>query len=220
MIDDIFLRLFVTGLFVLAIVECGYSLATHRMRWPGIVGHLLHITMAVAMVTMAWPFANGWPTIGPMVFFIAAALWFVGVGVAIAGTRAERIADGYHAVMMAAMAWMYALMNGSILPGMGSDAPMPMAAAMGMPGMSMSTMSVAHSHGGGDMEMAGTQPSYVSAVNWVLAVALLASAAIWLYIYFDRRQSSERPGGLLTHAGELCQVFMAAGMGIMFLQMV
>ncbi|MGV9712904.1 DUF5134 domain-containing protein [Gordonia sp. NPDC003424] len=214
MIDDIFLRWFVTGLFGLAIVECAYSLVGHRMRWPGVIGHLLHIAMSVAMLVMAWPFSSGWPTVGPMVFFIVAAVWFAGAGLALASSGDERMADGYHTVMMAAMAWMYAVMNGNILPGTGSDAPM----AMGMPGMT--TMSVAHSHGGTDMQVDVSQPGYVTVVDWVLGIGFLVAAVVWLYVYFGRRRGSDRPAGLLTHAGELCQVFMAAGMGIMFLQMV
>lgn len=210
MISDPLLRLVVTVLFALAAAECLYSLVSHRMRWHGTIGHTLHLVMSIAMLLMAWPFSMSWPTRPPMWFFVAATVFFVIVASMVATDPATRIADGYHAVMMAAMAWMYAIMTPGLLPGTGSHT---MALAMG------GDMVLAHSHGDMDMHMDASpaKPEWITAVNWLMIVGFFVAAAVWLYIYFARRRASEKPAAMLTHAGELCQVFMAAGMAIMFL---
>jgi len=43
-------------------------------------GSLLHLIMSVAMVVMAWPWGATLPTIGPLVFFLLATVWFVVLG--------------------------------------------------------------------------------------------------------------------------------------------
>ncbi|MED5799415.1 DUF5134 domain-containing protein [Gordonia sp. Z-3] len=222
MIDDLLLRWVVTVLFGLSIAQFSYSLVAHRMRWTGVVGHLLHIVMALAMVVMAWPFSMEWPTTGPMIFFGAAAVWFVVAAAAFATQEPERVAHGYHAAMMAAMAWMYAAMNGDILPGADSGGSHDMHTMA----LAMSEMNVAHSHSPdmGDMDMHAGLPGYATAINWVLGIVFLVAALGWLYLYFSRRRIAgdpqERASALLTHTGELSQVFMAAGMSIMFFVMV
>src|ERR1700747_3036493 len=114
MIQDVFLRWIVTALFVLSAAECVFAIATGRLTWTQIVSRLLHLIMSVAMVAMAWPRGAALPTTGPMVFFLLAAVWFVAVGLTGVG---HLILNGYHALMMLAMAWMYAVMNGNLLPG-------------------------------------------------------------------------------------------------------
>ena len=232
MIGDLTLRWVVTVLTALAVILCLYSLLSHRMRWPGNVGHILHLVMSAAMGAMAWPGTMDWPTVGPMIFFLLAAAWFVVAATVFAADRAARLADAYHVVMMAAMAWMYAVMNGSILPG-GMDAEQADEAPMSgsMPGMSHGDMSSMPGMSHGDGAASGAaEPAYLTPVNWVLGVFFAGAALVWLYLYFARRQSdaatnsaavaSSEASALLTRAGELCQVLMAAAMSIMFFVMV
>ena len=121
MIHDLALRWFVTILFVLAAAECLYALAVGNRRPATVVSQLLHVVMAVAMAVMAWPWGAALPTVAPMVFFLFATGWFVAVTASPLGAG-HRIAGGYHALMMLAMAWMYAVMNGRLLPGQASYA--------------------------------------------------------------------------------------------------
>lgn len=233
MITDELLRWAVTILFALAAAQCAYLMIVRSMPLQAYVGHALHLIMSVAMLLMAWPFSSDWPTVGPMWFFVGAAAWFVislllpnssrpaaDCGcVPMTSTPAGRAAAIYHAVMMGAMAWMYAVMNGGLLPGHAAAAPMALALGPG------ETVILAHEHGGGDMpsmDMSGhsTQPTYVDPVNWLLAIGFAIAAAVWLYLYFDRRRTPGAPDDVLSFVGDLCQVFMATGMSIMFFIMV
>lgn len=223
MIADVALRWVVTVLFALSISQFIYSMATHRMRWVGVVGHVLHIVMSVAMIVMAWPFSMDWPMVGPMIFFGAAAVWFLVAATMFAAETPERIAHGYHAAMMAAMAWMYAVMDGGILPGTSSGSG---GHDMHTMSFAMSSTNLAHPHPAdmGDMDVHTTQPGYAPAINAILAIGFLVAGVCWLYLYFSRRRVAgdalERASASLTHTGELAQVFMAAGMAIMFFTMV
>ncbi|CDO32944.1 DUF5134 domain-containing protein [Mycolicibacterium porcinum] len=209
MIADLALRWVVTVLFALSAAECAYALVHSRGRPAAAVSQVLHLTMAVAMVVMAWPRGAQLPTVGPMFFFLAAAVWFV-VGVLRAAETRSRLVDGYHAAMMLAMAWMYAAMNGNVLP-------RGRATAAGG-GHDMAAMHSAGHHGGGTamaMEPMSVQPPWISAVNWLLTIGFVIAAAIWLYHYFAARQ---RHLGTSPFAqfGMLCRAMMAAGMAIMF----
>lgn len=243
MIDSVALRWVVTILFALAAAQCVYLLVARRMPWTSRVGHVLHLVMSVAMLVMAWPFSMSWPTLGPMVFFIVAAVWFLATllrpGAADAAddcgcvpptaTVFGRVAAVYHAAMMAAMAWMYAVMNGDVLPGAGSVSSGALAAGP----VGSSPLILAHDHGDmgdmGGMDMPGmggghmshsSGPAYVAPVNWILAVGFALAAAYWLYLYFDRRRQPGASDDVLSFAGDLCQVFMALGMSLMFFVMV
>jgi hypothetical protein len=119
MIQDIFQRWIVTALFVLSAAECLSAIATGRRTWAHVVGRLLQVIMSVAMAIMAWPWGATLPTIGPMAFFILAAVWFVAVGC----THGHNVVNGYHALEMLAMSWMYAVMSGNLLPGQGGGCP-------------------------------------------------------------------------------------------------
>ncbi|AFA74774.1 putative integral membrane protein [Gordonia polyisoprenivorans VH2] len=232
MIDDIVLRWVVTILFALAAAQCAYLMLTRRMPWEAYVGHVLHLVMSVAMLVMAWPFSADWPTAGPMWFFVVAAAWFL-VSLALhprlrptddcgcvppTTTPFGRLAAVYHATMMGAMAWMYAVMNGIVLPG----GPTTQAMAMGSPGPSVTVL--AHNHDdmpgmnmpGMDVGHHAAQPGYVTPVNWILTIGFALAAAVWLYLYFARRRAPGASTDLMTFAGDLCQVFMAVGMAIMF----
>src|SRR5271156_1226636 len=100
--------------------------------------------MSVAMALMAWPWGAELPTTGPMVFFLLAALWFAVVALTGAGAG-HRVINGYHCLMMLAMAWMYALMNGQLVPRRSSGDHGGSAPGMNMPGMEMPGMDMSGS---------------------------------------------------------------------------
>lgn len=220
MIQDLALRWFVTLLFVLAAAECLYALAAGNRRPAAVIGQLLHVVMAVAMAVMAWPWGAALPTVAPMVFFLLATGWFVGVTASPLGAG-HRIAGSYHALMMLAMAWMYAVMNGRLLPGQASyssghaAAPSTGAsghaghAGMNMPGMDMSGTDAAVTHGGTDY------PAYIATLNWVCTIGFAVATGYWLYRYLAVRMSGG-PADAGQPLGILCQSMMAAGMAIMF----
>lgn len=204
MISDLFLRWIVTALFVLSALECGYAIVIGHRAWKHVVGHLLHFVMAVAMAVMAWPRGAALPTFAPMVFFGLATVWFL----AIAFTTAQRRAvAGYHAFMMLAMTWMYAVMNGGLLPGQttsGHHHAQAAATPMDMPGMDMSAGAGASADPG--------YPGWIDALNWLCTVVFAIAAAWWLYRYFAERQADPAS----RHIGIVCQAMMAAGMAVMF----
>jgi len=204
MIDDLFLRWIVTALFVFSALECGYAIVTGRRDWTHVEAHLLHFVMAVAMAVMAWPRGATLPTTGPMVFFGLAAIWFLAI---MFTTARHRAVGGYHAFMMLAMAWMYAVMNGSLLPGQamsGHHDAQGSAVAMNMPGMNMAAGAGASSGPG--------YPAWIDALDWLCTVVFAVAAVWWLYRYFAERQAD--PGR--RHIGIMCQAMMAAGMAVMF----
>lgn len=190
MIADPALRWVVTVLFTLSAAECIYGIVVGRPRWwPAATCNVLHATMSIAMAVMAWPRGAALPTIPPMVFFLAATVWFVVVVLRFSDSTGARIANSYHAVMMFAMAWMYAAMNGDVLPG-------------NAPAESMH-----------DMHMGPGYPTWVTAVNWLWTVGFAVAALVWLYRYFQARRDDP---SLASHFGVLCQAMMALGMSIMF----
>lgn len=206
MIADLALRWVVTVLFALSAAECTYALARSRGSLTDAVSQLLHLAMAVAMVVMAWPRGAELPTVGPMVFFSTAAVWFL-AGLLRSGTTPSRLVDGYHAAMMLAMAWMYAVMNGDVLARRTETVA---AGSHDMPAMHMH-------HGGGTAMAAETmsvQPLWIPTINWLLTIGFVIAAVVWLHRYFAARQRSERSP--FTHFGTLCRAMMAAGMAIMF----
>lgn len=215
MVHDLILRWAVTVLFVLAIAEGLYSLVVHRMPWYGKVGHLLHVLMSAAMIAMAWPATATWPAVPGIVVFAVAAAWFVGL-VVVPNPWATRAAHAYHAVMMGAMAWMYVVMDPDLLPGTTMGGGSGSGDMGSMAGMDMSGMDM----GGSDSGMSMQLPGYATAINWVLALGFVGAVVVWLYLYFARRRASGDAAALLTHSGELSQVFMAAGMAVMFFVMV
>ena len=135
MIQDLLLRWIVTTLFVISATECVYGIAAGRRSWTGLVGNSLHALMAIAMAVMAWPRGADLPATGPLLFFLLAAAWFIALTL---GRPGHRRANAYHAGMMLAMAWMYAVMNGGLLPA-SSDVASAGAhhGSVSMPGMNM-----------------------------------------------------------------------------------
>ena len=206
MIQDPVLRWIVTVLFVLTAAQIVYAIAVGHLKGPHVVGHLLHFTMSVAMAVMAWPRGAALTTnghaVGPMVFFVIAAVWFVAVTIAGAGPR---IVNGYSTVMMVAMAWMYALMGG--MTGTGADGIGGMDDMGGMAGSSMGGMDASSSHGG--------HPAWVGAVNWLWTVVFAAAALCWISRYVSLRKAGP-PASEHRSLDAGWQAMMATGMATMF----
>jgi hypothetical protein len=213
-IEDLALRWAVTALFGASIAGELYVLVAQRERWICTVERLLHLLMSAAMIVMAWPAGMDFPTVGPMVFFLAAAVWFVLVAAHVFSDSADRLINGYHATMMAAVAWLYAVMSGG-LPGQHSPSPekaMSGSAGMNMPGMDMPGMDMpAH-----QMHWCAAQPGWITTINWIAAVGFACAAVYWLYRYFTGVRKSTVRRTALADVGPLYQAFMAAGMVIMF----
>ncbi|NOQ99689.1 DUF5134 domain-containing protein [Mycolicibacterium fortuitum] len=208
MIADLALRWVVTVLFVLSAVECVYALVASRGRPGAAIGQLLHLAMAVAMMVMAWPRGAALPTVGPMLFFSAAAVWFL-ASLLRAGTSGARLLHGYNIAMMAAMAWMYAVMNGTAHRGHTQT--------MAEGGHDMHAMHMTGHDAGGvaaATEHASLQPQWIPGINWLLTIGFVIAAAAWLYRYFAARRPSDTSP--FAHFGTLCRAMMAAGMAIMF----
>src|SRR5262249_51751470 len=113
---DLALTWIVTLLFGVSNATYVYILVAQHGRRTGTIKHLLHLAMSAAMILMAWRVGMNLPTVGPMIFFLLAGVWFVCVAGRVSLPARDRLTNCYYAVMVAAMAWMYALMNGS-LPG-------------------------------------------------------------------------------------------------------
>jgi hypothetical protein len=209
MIADPFLRWLVTAFFVLSAAECVFAVVSGPRRWINMVGQTLHFVMAVAMVVMAWPAGMALPTGAPMAFFLLAALWFVVVIFVQAG---HRLVNGYHAVMMLAMAWMYAVMSGGLAarPADGQAAASSGGGHHNMPGMNMPDAPDA-----GD---AVANPPFVDAVNWLFTVGFALAVVWWLYRGFVQHKAEPtQPRHRLLGVG--AQVLMAAGMSLVFAAM-
>lgn len=208
MIEDLFARWIVTALFVLSAAECLYAITTGRRVWTHVVSHSLHFTMAVAMVVMAWPWGMALPTTAPMLFFAGAALWFVASILARPGHRGI---NAYHAAMMLAMVWMYAVMSGSLLPAPSdgtSQAGGSVAHQTSMPGMPGMKMPAGSAEG---MDSA----PFITGINWLCVIGFAAAVLWWLYRYFgERKAEPSQPSHRFL--GTIAQAMMAAGMAITF----
>jgi Domain of unknown function (DUF5134) len=204
MIDDLLLRWVVTGLFVLSAAQWGFAVITQRRVWTAIVRYGLHFVMSIGMAVMVWPWGAQLPTTGPAVFFLLAAVWFVVATTFVSErTVAKRAEYVYHALMMLAMAWMYAVMNGHLLPGQ-SATRHHMPRDMPMPDMNISAT---------DMPPTGGSPGWVTTINWFWFAGLVVAAVFWAY-----RFAAERSHGAVHRwwLDSLGQAMMAAGMAIVF----
>ena len=205
LIGDLALRWTVTVLFGASFAGHVYSLVAQRGRWICTVERLLHIVMCAAMVAMAWPVGMEL-RLGPMVFFLVAVVWFVLVAAHVFSGDAERLTNGYNAIMMAAVAWLYAVMSGGPLGqrGHSPDHTMSSSPSMKMPGMDRSVPEAA-------------EPGWITTLNWIAAVGFASAAVYWLYQYFaPRKTNTVLHTARLGDWGTLCQAFMASGMAIMF----
>jgi uncharacterized protein DUF5134 len=132
LMGDIALRWVVTLLYGASTATYVYILVAQRGRWTNPVNHLLHLVMSVAMISMAWGVGMSLPTFAPMIFFLLAGLWFGRTAGRTSTPAGDRLTNGYYAVMMAAMAWMFAVMSGGLAGQIArtSDHAEPAAAAM------------------------------------------------------------------------------------------
>jgi hypothetical protein len=210
MIHELWLRWVVTGLSVLSAAEWAYVIVIRRRAWTLVVSYVLHLVMAIAMAVMAWPWGTHLPTTGPAVFFLLATVWFVTMTIVWAQTVSQRALRAYHALMMLAMAWMYAVLNGHILPGQ-SRGGQHTEVRTPMPGMDM---------GPTDMNTSASSesPGWITAGNWFWLVGFAVAAVVWTYLVVakQRKPANKRWRGLLYRTG---QAMMAAGMAIMFSSM-
>jgi hypothetical protein len=183
-----------------------YVLVAQHGPWTRTVERLLHSVMCAAMVVMAWPVGMGLPPLGPIIFFLAAAVWFLLVAAHVFSGTAGRLTNAYHAIMMAAVAWLYAAMAG-VLPGQGGQPhnhTMSSSPGMQMPGMDVSVAET-------------TQAGWITTLNWIAVVGYAAAAAYWLFRYFAPRKTNSGPRtASLAALGPPCHAFMASGMAIMF----
>lgn len=210
MIDDLALRWIVTVLFAASIAGYVYVLVAQHGRWTCTVNHLLHLAMSVAMIVMAWPVGMDLHPVGPMVFFLLAAVWFVLAPGRVSSGIPDRVITSYHAVKMTAMAWMYAVMSGS-LPGQTCHPSHH--ALSGSPGMQMAGMDLSRP----DMSWAAPEPGWITTVNSIATAGFAVAALSWLYRYLAECTTDPAPRtAQLAHLAPLCQAFMAAGAAIMF----
>lgn len=208
MIGEAPLRWAVTLLFAVSVAMYAYLLVAQCDRWPGRLTHLLHLTMSVAMVLMVWRVGLDLPAIGPMLFFLVAGVWFVGVAVWASSASHQRLKTWYYAAMMAAMAWMYALMSGAVPRVSPHLDAQPGSAVMDMPGMP------APAH---DMTPGTPGFSWVSAANWMGVAAFAAVALYWSYRFVGERRMNRLPTTARVVWWEpLYQASTAAGTALMF----
>lgn len=200
----------------LARLAIGYS-------WVDRLSNGVHLVMAGTMLLMPWAAYGHLPASAQIVFFTAAALWYVYLALFVPHAQAgpgEGHHDGpallwYHAGMMAAMVWMAVAM--SPVPGVamaGADGGSKHGMA-GMPGMSMGDAS----SGGADSAMMMTGSAHWAVViSWVLGV-LLGVAAVWFLVRLIRQAIAAdefRGRPLIRVVDSLANVLMAAGMGAAF----
>jgi hypothetical protein len=225
MIQDVTLRWVVTLLFVFSAGVYVQAIAANRHSGTNVIGDSLHAIMAVAMAVMAWPSGAELPTRAPMVFFAVAAIWFAVIAVR---DSSRRWGSVYHALMMLAMAWMYAAMGGlplrsTNMSGMDMSG-MDMSGADGSPSDAGHAGHGGHGGHGGHAGHAGhsaagpsasATPEWVGVLNWVCTVGFAIATVFWIYRYIAGRLggSTHSPG---QQFGILSQATMAAGMAIMF----
>lgn len=202
----------VTVLFAVAGAYCAIRVVV-GWSWIDRLSNGVHLVMSLVMLAMPWPWASVFPTAAQIVFFTAAGLWYVYLGLFDAHADAgpgEGHHSGpallwYHAGMMAAMVWMAVAMT-------------PFAAQAVMPGMSMSHREMTMSAGSGITGMTGGQP-WAIAISWIFGI-LFCLATLWFLIRLIRQgiaaeSLSGRNGVMLLDS--LLSAVMAAGMALAFL---
>ena len=208
--SDVALRWIITILFGASIATYVYILIAQRRRWTSTVNHLLHLAMSAAMILMAWGVGMKLPPLGPILFFLLAGVWFACAAGRTSTAPGDRLTNGYYAVMMAAMAWMFTAMNGGLTSqtGHSSDHAQSATLAIDMPGMEMP----AH-------QMSPTEPAdqWIAAVNWIATLGFAVVALYWACRYLAARRTNPVPHTpKLAHLEPLYQVCTAAGTALMF----
>ncbi|MFF2007524.1 DUF5134 domain-containing protein [Streptomyces sp. NPDC058195] len=213
------LRWILTLLFcALAAYGLWRALAARSPRWSARLSHGLHAVMALAMFAMAWPWGMDLPGTPQVVFFSAAAAWFVLVPLASRSgpePRGRALANALpHTVMTGAMAWMVAAMSSAMSVGATGGGH-----AHDMPGMDMASPGATAT-----MTLDSTGDRWSAAL---LALILLALALWWLAKGFDTGRSVPRTTSGTASASTVhaawdlgCHGLMALGMAVMFALMV
>ncbi|MDA5141684.1 DUF5134 domain-containing protein [Streptomyces sp. AD681] len=213
MINATGLRWILTALFVLPALHALWSTTRPGRTLPHRVGHLLHAVMGAAMAAMAWPWGMDLPTGPQIVLFSVGALWFAAAAAfrppGTDSLRAGLFVAVPHVVMMLAMAWMVAVMDGSGMASGGSGGGHHDMAGMDMSGSGSLGM----------MSLSGVGQQWTAGL---LAAVLAAFGLLWLAQAFDRgREGVPSAGGtavpLREEAAEpACHAAMAVGMAVMF----
>ena len=207
---DVALRWIVTALFGASIATYMYILLAQRGRWTSTVNHLLHLAMSAAMILMAWGVAMSLPTVGPMIFFLLAGVWFAVAAGRMSSPAGDRLTNGYYAVMMAAMAWMFVAMNGRVPSRLSHSSDHAQSAAVAID-MSATDMP-AH-------EMSPAEPAaeWIVTVNTIAALGFSVVALYWACRYLAKRRVHAVPQTRrLAHLEPLYQACTAAGTALMF----
>lgn len=204
--SNLMLRWIVTALFGVSAATYSYILVAQRGRWTSIVNQLLHLAMSLAMILMVWRGGANLPKVGTIVFFVAAGAWFA----CLAGRVCrDRITNSYYAVMMVAMAWMLAVMNGG-LPGQNNHSPaLALSGSMGMnisgTGMSAHQMS---------STVAG--PAWIIMTNWVVTLGFVVVALYWPCRYVVEYRTHRGRAVGVKRLEPVHQALTAAGSALMF----
>lgn len=163
-------------------------------------GDVLHAAMCAGMVAMVWPATMSFARLPQLLLFGFAAAWFA-VATARGAARGDRWHPGYHAVMMAAMAWMVFAMPRAMV---GSGA----ATTMDMPGMEGMAMALPSAGGG--------VPADVVVVALVLAITFCAAGVVFLARAIDGARVALPP---VRTAGWGADALMGLGTTVMLLAM-
>ena len=209
MTDEFVLPLVITAVLSVSIAECLYVLVAQHGQWRCTLNNLLHVAMSVAMIVMAWS-RTQLPTAGPVLLFGCAAIWLVTAAAAGASSVRQRLVNGYHAVMMTAMAWMFAVIHSGSAGHSGHSHHHDVHAS----GMHMSP-----SVGASSMELSPKTHglAWITSINWIATFVFAVAAVYWTYRLFGERRTTLMSHEVLLARRELlCQASMAAGAAIMF----
>ena len=200
MITDPFLKWAVTLAFVVTAVFWAARSGGRSATIAGRVTGILHVVMSLAMLAMVWPHLPNVSTTAGMIVFAAAAVTFV---ILLVVRREHRVENGYHALMMATMVWMYAVMDTSIIGGtrtssVGGSMDMGGGTTMSMPAM-----------------MTMRLPSWAGSLDLAIGLVYVVVAGAWVAYAYRRT-----PGHDITHAHNrtgAMQAVMAGATAAMFL---
>ncbi|BAN29184.1 DUF5134 domain-containing protein [Mycobacterium avium subsp. hominissuis] len=206
MIGKLTVRWAVTALFGASLAAYAYLAVSQRDRWSCAVNHLLHLAMSAAMILMVWRVGLGLPAVAPTLFFLLAGAWFVFLAVRASAESRERLKTCYYAAMMAAMAWMYALMSSGTTGAHAHGHSASDSVGANMPGMRLPEHPASPGAGGF---------SWVAAANLLGALGFAALAVYWLYRFVGQRRLARVPARL-ARMEPLYQAFTAAGTALMF----
>ncbi len=163
------------------------------------------------MIVMAWDVALNLPTVGAVIFFLSAGLWFARAAGRMSSASGDRLTNAYYAVMMGAMAWMFAVMTGGLPGQLGHPPSHVPSAALAMDTSGTGTMS------GHEMSPTGSGAEWITTVNWIATLGFALVALCWACSYVAGRRINAVPQtGRLAHLEPLYQVCTAAGTAVMF----